>query len=137
MNEQHVPGRISQLPTHPAPRGLRERILYAVAGLKRRLALRRAIALTMIALISLLGFAEAALYASQELYLSGFGDFMQLMFTDTDVVASSWREIGLSLAESLPALPLALVCVSLLVFLWSTARALANMRIIRNYSSLA
>jgi hypothetical protein len=57
---------------------------------------------------------------------AAFFNYASLIFTDADVVLSSWKEFSLLLIEALPtAIALASLTVAF-VFLWSLAHALKN-----------
>jgi hypothetical protein len=111
--------RISTLPDTSAPHYLTARIIERVSFLRRRTAVIRACIFGSVSLISLTALMPVIQYASDEFYLSGFMDYINLFFSDHDVVLNSWREVSLTLLQSLPALPLALGCALVTLFIWS------------------
>ena len=128
--------RISQLRNSAVPASLYGAILARIVELKRRSAFIRAAGLLGLSAVSVIGLLQASIYAADESYLSGFSDYLKLLFTDHDVALASWREFALSLAESLPALPLALLCAALLVLVWSLVRAARNFKLASHYTSV-
>ncbi len=122
--------RLSELERAAAPRGLYEAVLANIAKLERRGAAARAAALLATTFVSATLLFETLSYAAREFYLSGFSEYLDLLMTDHDAVLASWREFALSLAESLPALPLALFFAALFVLVWSLSRAVPNIRMI-------
>jgi hypothetical protein len=122
-----MPGTtISQLRDTPPPAGLVDSILRRLALLERRRALLRAGALGVVCLLSCLGSVQAFFYTLDEMYLSGFSEFFRLLLNSGASV--SLRDTALALVDTLPALPLALVCATVFLFVWSLARAARNLR---------
>ena len=69
---------------------------------------------------ALAGLVPAFHYAGQELAQSGFYQYLSLLFSDGGVLlANSWREFALSLAESLPLMGITFVLAALFVLLGS------------------
>ncbi len=58
-------------------------------------------------------------YASEELYTSGFTEYMKLLFSDTNVALSAWQTFAFSLFESLPSLAILLTLGVGVAFIWS------------------
>ena len=135
MNKGNVNARISTLPKTPLGPGLRGAILQRIERMERRLALQRGILLAFLAVLSAFAFMEGILYAANELYLSGFPEYVSLFFTDNDAAFSSWRELTSSLGESLPILPLIVLCAALLVLVWSVVRAASQFRTVKYLSA--
>lgn len=52
--------------------------------------------------ISLAGLVPALRALTSDLTQSGFSEYFSLIFSDTGVILSSWKELFFSLAESLP-----------------------------------
>ena len=119
------------------PTGLYDAVLARIVAWERRGALLRAAGLGCVAVLSVVGFLQALSYAADELYLSGFAEYARLFFTDHDVVSASRQEFASSLIESLPAVPLILLCGALLLLVWSTARAARDVRIARGRPAIA
>ncbi len=81
-----------------------------------------------LALASLGGIIESVLHLIQSSNQSGFFQYVSLIFSDSSVFFSYWKEFGLSLVESLPLVSTILLLAVVLVFLWSGARALKYSR---------
>ncbi|HEX8993667.1 MAG TPA: hypothetical protein VF803_00250 [Candidatus Paceibacterota bacterium] len=113
----------------PAPERLYRSIVARVEYLEWHRAALRAGALSLTAVISALGVWKTALYAWNEASLSGFVEYIKLIATDGDVALNYWHTLAYSLLESMPMLPTALMCATLLVFVWSASYAIGNMRI--------
>lgn len=67
----------------------------------------------------LVGTAAAGAYLYAELAGSRFFTYLGLLFSEGSVVLAHWRELGLSLLESLPLFSFTLTLASLTALLWS------------------
>ncbi|HWB33793.1 MAG TPA: hypothetical protein VG753_00515 [Candidatus Paceibacterota bacterium] len=102
-----------------APSGLLEKTLARLSLAARRRA-QLAFALhSIFALGSLAALLPAVAYAGQQFAASGFSTYLSLIFSDSGAAATYWRELGLSLMDSLPSLALIAVIVPLCVFIWA------------------
>ena len=72
-----------------------------------------------IGLASLLGLIPAFKVLSNDLMESGFYEYLSLIFSNSNSIASYWRELSLSLAESLPTASIALSLSLILIFFLS------------------
>ena len=54
-----------------------------------------------------------------EFYKSGFYQFSSLIFSDTAVAITYWKELSLSLVESLPLMEMTVLLSVVFVFLWA------------------
>lgn len=68
---------------------------------------------------SLGAFVPVLRYAGAELASSGFLQYFSLLFSDSATIISFWKEISLSLAETLPVFGVALIFAVLLALLSS------------------
>ena len=59
---------------------------------------------------------------------SGFYNYISIIFSDSDVAFIYWKEILISLIESLPVLGIASLLTIALVFIWSTIKATSEVR---------
>ncbi len=62
---------------------------------------------------------------------TGFWQYLSLLFFENGAILTYWRELSLSLAESLPVTGLVITLVSIGFFIWSSANALRNTRIFK------
>ena len=72
-----------------------------------------------------------------QLHSSGFWNYFSLLFTDTGVVATYWKEFLLSLADSLPTLQLSLILLLTLSLFVSLRFALKDFKKIGLSANLA
>lgn len=107
--------------THRQAGELRARIVVQVAREERR---RARISLGIsggVLLCSASGLAYSLFYLVEGFASSPFYNYLSLMFSDSDVLAAYWRELVLSLAESLPLIS-SIVALALLASLLASAR---------------
>lgn len=91
----------------------------------------RAIKVRFAVLFSLsLGSLTLSIYLATTLLKSfasnGFYDYLSLVMTDASVLQSFWRELLVSLAESLPAFTFAVFLSTVGIFVWSGAKTFKN-----------
>ena len=72
-----------------------------------------------ISAISFVLFATSTVYAINAYSGSSFASYFSLIFSDMGSVSLWWKELGLSLLESLPILGTMLVLGSIFLVLWS------------------
>ena len=73
-------------------------------------------------------FVETALYAWKALAQSGFWQYVSLLTSDADALASFWKELAVSLAASIPITAFIIVLLSGTGLLWSFFALLKNAR---------
>ena len=110
------------------PQGLYGAIMARVDLAKRRAAKMRAGLFGVVALVSAGALVPALQYTANQLYASGFNDYLSLMLSDHTLVLTYWREFGLSLIESLPSLALLLLLPIAVALVWSLVRLVRNAR---------
>ena len=103
--------------------GLFVRIVAAIRTEQRRLAVRRIAMCSLVLVGSLVLLVPAWQMVQTGLAESGFVEFFSLMFSDTGLMATSWRNFVMVLLESLPVTGLAL-------FLMAMAGLLTSFRFI-------
>jgi len=85
---------------------------------------------TSIGLISLAGLVPALKVLSNDLAQSGFSEYFSLIFSDSGLILSYWKELIFSLAESLPVMSM-IFTLSLLFICFLSLKHLMK-QIIRN-----
>ncbi len=105
-----------------APAGLAERVLVAVSQAEaREIKMGRQI-WGVLSLVSVAALAASSTYAVHVYAGSSFASYFSLIFSDLGSVTSWWRELGLSLLESLPILGTVLFLASMFFVLWSVRK---------------
>ncbi|MFA6354440.1 MAG: hypothetical protein WCX12_02030 [Candidatus Paceibacterota bacterium] len=102
------------------PDGLLDKIILRINTERRRRTIRFRIGLFgVLAVTAVAAFIPAWQELQSEMAGSGFSQFFSLIFSDTQVVLTYWREFILSLIESMPILGITVVLGLVLVFLAS------------------
>ncbi|MFA6227422.1 MAG: hypothetical protein WC631_03025 [Candidatus Paceibacterota bacterium] len=55
----------------------------------------------------------------KDAYQSGLSEYISLLFSDGALLISYWQTYTMSIIESLPVVPITIVVVSILIFVWS------------------
>ena len=111
------------------PAGLFEAIMARIDAAKRRGAQIRAALFGAATFLCALTLVPVLQYTAEQLYASGFYDYLSLVASDHSLVLTYWREFGLSLVESLPSLALLLLLPIAAGFVWSLYRLVKNARV--------
>lgn len=106
------------------PKGLEKRIMTRINAERMRLARVRAWIFGSTSAVSF-GFSLwAVIYLVNSVKETGFWQYFSLLFSDKGAVLAYWRELSLSLIESLPILSLIIFLVAAGFFIWSFANVL-------------
>ncbi len=105
-----------------APAELETRVLRSIAREAERTDRRDRIVWGAFSGVSLGFFAWSMVYATDVFSKSSFGSYFSLIFSDFGSVAHLWRELGLSLLDSLPVAGVAGVLASAIFVLWSVRK---------------
>ncbi len=117
-----------KIDTAAIPHGLLDRVLARVALAHRRRAQLHLALYGGFALCSVLLLLPALQYASTQFAASGFFSYLSLFFSDSSVAATYWRELGLSLVDSLPSIALIAVLVPAAALVWSAVHVARGVR---------
>lgn len=69
--------------------------------------------------LSIGGCITSGVYAAHAATTSGFSSYFSIIFSDSGTAIKLWREIGLSLLESLPLIGTLVILASIAAVLWS------------------
>jgi len=103
------------------PPGLRNRILAKIVAEEKRLAQTKTWVFGSTALTSFGLSLWAVVYLIKSVQTSGFGQYFSLIFSENGTILTYWRELSLSLAESLPITSLIIFLTAVGFFIWSFA----------------
>ena len=109
------------------PRGLFEAVLARIDRARRHSAQLRVAIRSVLGLCSLLVLIPAIQYAGAQFAASGFFSYLSL-FLDGSVVTTYWRDLSLSLLDSLPSIALIAVLVPAGVLAWAVVGAARSAR---------
>lgn len=105
---------------------LRGHIISGVKGYERRRARLYLLISGVGVPLSIAGIIFSVAYIGRELNHSSFYQYFSLLFSDTDVVFSYWREFAFSIAESIPVIGFMLALAALAALLASIRVFVAN-----------
>lgn len=97
-------------------------IVARIHAEKRKVAFKRFVIFATASVASLGGLVTAVVLLVRSFVQSGSYHYVSLLFSDGISLFSYWKEIGLFVAESLPALGLAFLFGAGLVFVWSLTK---------------
>ncbi len=111
------------------PEGLYSKVFSYITLREQRAARVRAFFLGMLTVFSAVVLVPAVQYVGAELYASGFYEFVSIAFSSHTVFLSAWRELTLSMLESLPSVALLVLAAVGASLVWSLTRAVSNVRV--------
>ena len=109
--------------------GLLGFILASIENEKRRLAKIRLLYASATGILSIATLVPMTIYFINQFWQSGFYQYLSLVFSNGGLVATYWKELLLSLAESLPVLSIMAVLILVLVLLTSSKYIIRNTQI--------
>lgn len=100
------------------PQGLEEKILRRIEILEAS-RLKRTFLITRVGRVgSLVALASAGFFFGHSVIASDFWQLVALLFSDGSIIANYFSEFFLSLLETMPALPIAIILAPLFSFLF-------------------
>ncbi|MDQ5955224.1 MAG: hypothetical protein QG621_227 [Patescibacteria group bacterium] len=111
------------------PAGLCGAVLSRIALARRRRARVRLAVDMCVFFISGALLVPLAQYAGSEIYTSGFYEFFSLLFSDRQLILSSWQEFAFILLEKLPSIAVLLILSATIVLVWSLRRAVLSSKV--------
>ena len=110
------------------PKELREKILFSINKEEIRRAKTYFLVSVTTGLVSIFGLIFSVRYMIQEFYQSSFYSYLSLIFSDPSVVLSYWKELSMSLLETLPILGITISLIAVYVLLVSIRTLVKNTR---------
>jgi hypothetical protein len=115
--------------------GLSERIFTAIELRERKSARLRSFIYSAFSGIFAVFLYFTVSLAGSELSRNGTLQLLSLVFSDFQSVIINWKDFGLSVAESLPLLPMIYVVVSVLALVALSASAIINIKKVRQINN--
>lgn len=115
---------------HKAPPELGSAIFARIETEKVRIARRRFIIVSVLAVVALVSCVPAYKYAGATIASSGFSDYLSALFSSAQAM-SHWKEFAMSLLDSLPVLGVSIFMTSVLAFISSLYIAIKNASVAR------
>jgi hypothetical protein len=101
------------------PKGLEEQIINRISIEEKRLARIRIFVFGGSSVVSF-GFSLwAVIYLANSIKETGFWQYLSLIFSENGAIFAYWRELSLSLAESLPIVGFITFFIAIGFFIWS------------------
>lgn len=102
-----------------APEKLRESIILRIEKFERRMAILKASVSGVFSLAFLVALYSSISLTVSEMGTSGLYHYANLLITDFSDIGAFWRELLLSLVQSLPVFAVTITLLSLLAFIMS------------------
>ncbi len=97
----------------PLPEGFNERVFLAITILQKRKIRNQKIMWSVFGIVSATAFIASNVTALHQIQASNFGTYFSIIFSDTGSVSTFWKELGMTLIESMPILAFASVIATL------------------------
>ncbi len=110
---------------------LKNQIIIRIHSLEKRALVFHLAMLGVLSLVSLCGVVVSFFSLGRAFAQTGFSEYLYLVFSEPSIVTTYWKEILLSLLESLPALTMVLVLLVFGLFVWSSTKTWTRAREIR------
>ncbi|MEY2664878.1 MAG: hypothetical protein RIT04_686 [Candidatus Parcubacteria bacterium] len=110
------------------PQDLEQHIVRRIHNAERTAARRHFFGLGAVALASLTSLVPITSYLSQALTKSGAYEYISLILSDGTTLVTYWRELSISIAESLPVFGFAVLLGVTALFLWSLGKTVRDAR---------
>ncbi|MFZ2522223.1 MAG: hypothetical protein WAX44_04560 [Minisyncoccia bacterium] len=110
------------------PKELREKILFSINKEEIRRAKTYFLVSVTTGLASIFGLIFSVRYMIQEFYQSSFYSYLSLIFSDPSIAVSYWKELSMSLLETLPILGITISLIAVYVLLVSIRTLAKNTR---------
>ncbi len=111
-----------------APAGLYAAVMLRIATARRRAAQLHALLFGLCTVLFAALLIPVLHYTTEQLYASGFYEYLSFIASDRSLAFTYWREFSLSLIESLPSIALLLLLPIVAALLWSLSRLVRNVR---------
>ena len=125
MSEEYQ--KFNILPIEP-PKGLMPAILQRVKILQKRAVRVRFALESTLAGGSFTALVYVGVYAWHSFNQSGFYEYLSLVSSDSATLVHYWRELSLSLIETLPIISLIVLLATASAFAWSFMKTIQNAR---------
>ncbi len=116
---------------------LRGMVLAIINAERKRLAKIRLFYTSAFGLVSLLAVVPVTQYFLAEFSQSGFYQYLSLIFSDGSTALANWKELTLSLLESLPVTSMTIILVIIFALVVVTKFIIRDFQIIFNKTQLA
>ena len=112
---------------------LKKSIIGKIKALEMRNTINMVVFSSFISLASIASIVVFVINIINDASKSGLSQYLSLLFSDGKLIASFWQTYVLSVVESLPIIPIAIVVASISIFVWSLNKFLENIKIQSRY----
>ena len=108
--------------------GLRNSIMYRIEREEMKKAMYKIVFSSAVSILSAFFAIFSAINIIKDASQSGLSEYLSLMISDGYVVVSYWQTYIMSVAESLPIVPITIIIASVCFFIWSADTFLENLK---------
>ena len=109
-------------------KNLKSSIMFKIRKEEIKIAIYKIVAGSVASLASISVAIIFLLNIVNDAHQSGLSDYLSLLLSDGASLLSYWQSYAMSVLESLPIIPIAIVVASIGVFVWSVNMALTNLK---------
>ena len=110
------------------PKGLETKITARIKNEEKKMTRIRIFVFGGSSVASFVFSLWAIIYLVKNLKESGFWQYFSLIFSENGAILSYWRELSLSLVESLPVVSLIIFLSAVGLFIWSFTKTFSNVQ---------
>ncbi len=107
---------------------LKKSVIGKIKALEMKKTINNVVFSSLISLASIASIVFFIINIINDASKSGLSQYLSLIFSDGKLIASYWQTYVLSVVESLPIIPIAIVVASFSIFVWSLNKFLENIR---------
>lgn len=119
-----------QIQITEVPSGLCNSVIQHIVAYERKVAKRKCIAQGVLSAASLVGGVVIFNAVVQSFAQSGFYQYFQLIFSGDSEVLTYWKELSMSLVESVPLVGTIVFLAVFGIFIWSAGNTAKNARVL-------
>jgi len=108
----------------PIPKGFVDSVILKVNQKDSERSKVKTLGLGFVSMLSLIASIPIIYQVIASFTQSGIYNYLSLIFSDSDVIIVYWKEILVTLAESVPTISIISLLAILAVFAWSTLKAM-------------
>jgi hypothetical protein len=108
--------------------GLKENIIHKIDKEAKKKAVFAFVFGGLTSLTSVLAMIYSFVLVVKDYYVSGLSEYISLVFSDSSIILSLWKEFIFSVVDSLPFLTITLILVLLWIFIWSIKYMFSNLK---------
>lgn len=120
---------LRNIETSNPPAGLSKTVIQRIRREEKLLARKKFAVFGTLTAFSFFAIIAEALRFWQSVGESGFVRYLSLFLSDGTIIMGYWKEMAMSLAESLPVVCTAILLSAIALFIWSVSKTAKNSRL--------